>query len=633
MSEHQAPEPGKAENQTAAALELLRLRGAISDLAIDEGRLKIQEQQLQIWIARYRGEAQQAQADRDEALAARALQQLGTLQPQLTGIQERLARLQEQKTAFAQQQQRILEQLNIPTIEAARALTSADSGVSWSPAPPAKQVVAPRRRRLASRPVFWFSIVAAMLVIVLAVVGIPRLPFFQAPQSSGVTQAITPTPTPEGPVFTPNGTGPSDARCQGAIGFDCYNPEQIQQAFSLNPLYRQGFDGHGQTIVILGAGHTTTLQADLQHFDQTWGLPDPDFQVLQPHGPPAPYKCPGGYDGLQFENTLDVEWSHAMAPGAKIVLIIGDNNSGISTQANCGNGSIPQDVTYALNHHLGNVISISYGGSELGDVSETAGDHAADRVYYRDADAIFQRAANQHVTVLASAGDQGATNPNDFTNPNSYWKLPNVEWPASDPYVLAVGGTSLTIGDPSGTYDGEAVWDHPDAATGGGLSSVFAEPAYQKQVPNQAMFQGKRGIPDVAFPAENFSLYESTDAGVLGKADSQLNHWDLAGGTSLSAPCWAGLIAIADQMYQQPLGFIQPALYRLGGAGMHDITIGGNTFAGVQGYQAQPGYDLVSGWGTPIADEFVPALIQTTFEMSPGCQHFHHLCTWQPPPN
>lgn len=632
MSEHQAPEPGKAENQMAAALELLRLRGAISDLAIDEGRLGIQEQQLQTWIARYRGETQQAQAEHDEALAARALQQLDTLQPQLTGIQERLARLREQKADLTRQQQRILEQLHIPTVEAARTLTSADSGVAWSPAPTAKRAGAPRRKRLASRPAFWFSVVSALLVIVLGVVSIPRLPFFQTPGASEPTQATIPIPTPAGPAFTPNGTGPTDATCQDTIFFDCYNPEQIQQAFGLTPLYRQGFDGHGQTIVILGAGHSTTLKADLQHFDQAWGLPDPDFQILQPHGPPAPYTCADGEDDLQFENTLDVEWSHAIAPGAKIVLIIGDNNSRGSPEGNCVHYSLTQDVTYALNHHLGNVISISYAGSELGDDTETARQHAQDLTIFQGADTVFRRAANQHVTVLASAGDEGATSVNDYTKTDSYWKLPNVEWPASDPYVLAVGGTSLAIADPNGTYDGEAVWNNPNnAATGGGLSSVFAEPVYQKQVPNQAMFAGKRGLPDVAFPAENFILYDSADSGLLGKADSQFNHWDLAGGTSLSAPCWAGLIAIADQMSGQPLGFIQPALYRLGGEGMHDITVGDNSFAGVQGYQAQPGYDLVSGWGTPIADEFVPALIQTAFEMSPGCQHFHRLCTWQPP--
>ncbi len=627
MSEHQMPGAGQDGAQAAPALELLKLRGAISDLALDEGRLKIQESQLQVWINRYQSEAQDTQ---DEARASKAREQLAILHPQLASVQEQLTRIQAQKAALTEQQQAILAKLNIASIDQARTITSADSGVAWSPAPPANLPKSPQRRRPSGRPAFWISGLLIMLVVSVVAFTILHMSSPPAPLSTGIMPTATATPTPEPPVFTANGTGPTDQNCQFTIGFHCYSPEQVQQAFSLTPLYRKGIDGRGQTIVILGAGYTTTLKADLAHFDQVWGLPDPDFQILQPHGPPAKYICPGNEDNLQLENTLDVEWSHAMAPGARIILIIGDNGGG-SPEENCGNGSLPEDVNYALNHHLGNIISISYGGSELGNVSETARQHAEDKDYYQNADAIFRRAAEQHVTVLTSAGDEGATNENDFTKPGSYWNRPNIEWPASDPYVLAVGGTSLTIADATGTYESESVWNDPNhAATGGGLSSIFAEPGYQKQVPNQHMFQGKRGIPDVAFPAEDFILYASATAGILGRVDSQLNHWDLAGGTSLSAPCWAGLIALANQMYHKPLGFIQPALYWMHGEGMHDITSGGNSFAGVTGYEAQPGFDLASGWGTPIADEFIPALIQATLEISPGCKHAQHLCAWQP---
>ncbi len=629
MSENQAPGLGPEGNQTSATLELLRLRGAISDIAINEGRLKIQEGQLQVWVARYRGEAQDSL---DAALAARAQQQLAILQPQLANVREQLARLQQEKAALTQQQQAILEKLNISSPDQARTLTSDDSGIAWSPPTPIK--LPSRHRRLGSRPLFWLSALLAALVIVLAVLRVNQSFFSPAPQPTVVAQAPTPTPTPPPPpIFTPNGTGPTDLACLDVTNTDCYSPEQVQQAFSLNSLYRSGFNGKGQTIVILGAGHTANLQADLHHFDQTWGLPDPVFQMLQPHGPPAPYQCADGADDLQLESTLDIEWSHAIAPGAKLVLIVGDNYYDNSPKDNCANGSILDDVTYALDHHLGNIISISYGGSELGDISETAGEHAQDQSYYLNADSVFQRAASQHVTVLASAGDQGATNPNDFTKPDSYWNRPNIGWPASDPYVLAVGGTSLTIADATGDYSEETVWnDAGFAATGGGLSSVFPEPAYQKQLPDQAIFHGKRGIPDVAFPAEEFVMYTSLLSGFIGKAISQFKHWDLAGGTSLSAPCWAGIIAIADQVHQQPLGFIQPALYWLNGQGMHDITTGNNSFANVQGYQAQSGYDLASGWGTPIADEFIPALLQATLDISPGCRHSPRQCTWEPQP-
>src|ERR1051326_619627 len=135
MSKNQAPGAGKDGNQTEAALELLKLRGAISDLALDEGRLKIQESQLQVWIARYQSEAQDGQ---QEALATKAQEQLATLQPQLASLQEQLAQIQTQKADLTQQQEAILAKLKISSIDQARTLTSHDSGVAWSPAPPVK---------------------------------------------------------------------------------------------------------------------------------------------------------------------------------------------------------------------------------------------------------------------------------------------------------------------------------------------------------------------------------------------------------------------------------------------------------------------------------------------------------------
>jgi hypothetical protein len=627
MSDNQAPGAGQAGEKTSAALELLKLRGAISDIALDEGRLKIQEGQLQVWVARYKSEAQDSS---DATLAAKAQQQLDTLQPQLANVREQLARLQAEKEALTQQQQSLLEKLNISSVEQARTLTSADSGIAWSPPPPIKLSSRRRRKRLFNKPVFWFSAVLVILVVILAVVSGPHLSFTTQPSSTTGLQAPTPTPT-AGPAFTPQTSlGPSNLVCQNEVDTDCFSPEQIQQAFNLNALYHAGFEGQGQTIVILGAGHTFTLPADLHHFDQAWGLPDPTLQILQPHGPPTAYTCADGQDDLEIENTLDVEWSHAIAPGARIILIVGDNNSQGSPQGNCLHYSLTDDIIYALDHHLGNIISISYSGSELGVDTDSASAHAEELNAFRDADAVFQQAARQHVTVLAATGDTGPTSENDYTKTDSYWNQPNVQWPADDPYVLAVGGTSLTIADANGTYDGESVWGDKYAATGGGISSIFAEPAYQKLVPNQKMFQGKRGLPDVAFPAGEFVLYNSISSGYIGTTDPQFKHWDVAGGTSLSTPCWAGIIAIADQMNRQPLGLIQPALYWMSGQGMHDITIGDNSFANVLGYQAQPGYDLASGWGTPIADEFIPALLQATLDISPGCRQYHRQCTWEP---
>jgi subtilase family serine protease len=437
------------------------------------------------------------------------------------------------------------------------------------------------------------------------------------PLPTTAPNAPSPTPTAPASFFTPDGTAPTTEQCMKNISVACYSPEEMQQAFGLTSLYKQGYDGKGQTIVILGAGNAPTIQNDLKAFDKAWGLPDPpSFQVIQPFGPPVQYTCAGGGgDGLQLENTLDVEWSHAMAPGANIILLIGSNSEhkyfpvpkGVSL---CGLYDLEDGVAYVTAHHLGNVVSISYGGSELGARTDTAVDKANEKKEYDAADAIFKQAVSAGITVLSSAGDDGATGGDDNVDPSKFWDKPTISWPASDPYILAVGGTTLTLKDSSGDYGNETVWND-NGATGGGLSVIYGEPSYQKSVQNQALFNGRRGIPDIAFPAENFSLYETADFGDVGV---KWPHWTVIGGTSASSPSWAGLIAIADQISAQAgggaLGYIHPGLYSLQGQGFHDITQGDNSYVGVQGYSAQTGYDLASGWGTPIADQLLPALVQ-----------------------
>jgi subtilase family serine protease len=428
---------------------------------------------------------------------------------------------------------------------------------------------------------------------------------------------LAPTPTVAASFFKPDGTAPTSKECQDRAGGPCYSPEQMQRAFNLEPLYQQGINGSGQTIVIIGAGHTDTVEQDLHAFDKAWGLPDPpSFKILQPYGPPVPYNCGGGGDGLEGETTLDVEWSHAMAPGASIVVVIGANNERKIPppphETKCGLSYLEDDVAYALDNHLGNIITISYGGSEFSAPNERPDEKANDQKELATANAVFQRAAQEGVTVLASSGDSGVTNPGmDINNPDTLWNVPTVSWPASNPYVLAVGGTTLQIKDAGGTYGNETAWNNPGVggATGGGISSLYAEPDYQKTVPDQSIFNGKRGVPDLAFPADvNYSLYFSGSAGDVNPI--KWPHWTLIGGTSASSPSMAGILALAAQMRGKPLGDIHAALYSLQGQGMHDITQGDNSYAGIKGFQALPGYDLVTGWGTPIADQFVTDLLQ-----------------------
>ena len=385
-----------------------------------------------------------------------------------------------------------------------------------------------------------------------------------------------------------------------AIG-GCFSPEQVQTFYDLNPLYTKGYTGKGITIVIIDSYGSPTIKNDLRVFDQTFGLPDPpSFQILAPLGQP------GVDDGWAGETTLDVEWSHAIAPEANIVLL---TSPVAETEGVQGFPEFESLSIYALDHHLGQVFSQSYGASEptlVGDVCHEGLGNGQDLLKEYD-QKVYQRAVQEHVTMLASSGDAGATN-EDCAAQNNY-TYRNVGWPASDPLVTAVGGTKLTLKNAAGEYGSEQVWNEDGGASGGGISQFYAEPSWQKNLPNQGALQGKRGIPDVAWGAAvNFAFYHSYPGDVAG--------WSAIGGTSASAPQWAGLVAVADQMAGKPLGFLNPALYQLAGKGFHDITRGNNSMDGVPGYQAGEGWDMATGWGTPDAAVLLPLLIQAVQETS-----------------
>ncbi|HEY7358325.1 MAG TPA: S8 family serine peptidase [Ktedonobacterales bacterium] len=628
MSDQQTPGGNQnsipGESAEAIARELGSLKQALDHLTTIERDLDTQRAQLQAQITHYNEQAESAYQSSRYDLASESLDKAAQVQPELARVQEQLGRVVARQREITSRQFDLLRQTSI----------------GQAPFPP--QMPAPRKPRKRRRVLIGLSI--TLTLVILASLGLaqvlrpapthPAANVAQTQTSPTPTATPSPSPTPAPHVypFRPDGSGPTTQQCLNALGAPCYSPEQIQQAFNLTALYKLGYEGAGQTIVILGAGKTSTLQADLRHFDHVWGLPNPpSFKIVQEAGAPAPYRCPDGEDDLRLESTLDVEWSHAIAPEANIVLVVGSNKSpGGKLEDNCEFYGITDAVNYALDENLGQVMSISYGGSERGDVSETAAEHDQDRSFYEYADTIFRQAASQQVTVVAATGDQGVTNPNDISNANSYWRTPNVEWPADDPYVLAVGGTTLQVRNASGSYGGERVWNDGSngGAGGGGLSSVFFEPDYQFAVFNQPMLKGRRAIPDVSFPAEpSYDLYASFESGVMGQVAGRWNHWDIIGGTSIAAPCWAGLIAIANQMHGKPLGLIQPALYSLRGKGMHDITSGNNSYGGVSGYRALHGYDLASGWGTPIADQFLYNLIDATDYPSNDCPATLPRCT------
>jgi subtilase family serine protease len=374
------------------------------------------------------------------------------------------------------------------------------------------------------------------------------------------------------------------------------SPAQIQAAYDLGPLLRAGIDGKGQTIVIVDSFGSPTIGHDLTVFDQQFGLPPPpSLRVIQPAGAVPPYRGNDTRTGWAGEATLDVEWAHVMAPGAKIVLVE------TPTAENEGRTGFPQIVTaeeYVIRHHLGGVISQSLGATE-GTFRSAA--------EIRQLRGAYQLAAQPayRVTVLASTGDNGAAG--QTYNMRSYFTTRQVGWPASDPLVTAVGGTQLDLAS-NGTRRGpDVAWP----ASGGGRSAVFARPAYQDGV--AGVVGSQRGIPDISMDAACAS-----GVAVFGSYFG-VPSWSAACGTSLAAPLFAGIVALAGQEAGHTLGLINPALYTMAARhdrGIVDIRQGSNSWQFtkqgqthlVPGFTARPGYDLVSGVGTVDAALFVPEL-------------------------
>lgn len=393
---------------------------------------------------------------------------------------------------------------------------------------------------------------------------------------------------------------PTYAQCKAALGVPCFSPQELRQAYDLTSLVNGGDTGKGQTIVIIDSYGSPTAWSDLQQFDKNYGLPNPpSFKELAPFGS-VPFD-PTNQDQLGWagETSLDIQWSHAMAPDASIVVL----TSPVSETA--GVQGMPQFLQleqYALDHHLGQIISQSWGTPE-----NTLFTPAGQQVFHAF-EQFYQQAALHDITVLSSAGDSGSANRDVNGNP---YPFPTVVYPAASPWVTAVGGTSLNA-DVNGTYLAEIVWNALGRATGGGKSQEFSEPFYQQLLPksDQQLLNGHRGLPDVALNAGTpVPVYMS-----FFPSSSNANGYHLGGGTSASAPEWAGITADANQYVGHPLGFLNPLLYRLGmnkdvyAQDFHDITTGNNSEDGIPGYQATPGWDATTGWGTPIVQQLFQTL-------------------------
>ena len=398
----------------------------------------------------------------------------------------------------------------------------------------------------------------------------------------------------------------------------CYDPYQIRHAYGIDNLINAGLTGQGRTIVIIEAYSAPNIVAELNAFDSFYGLPALNglggrfnprlgtFTQVAPDGL-TPFD-PNDINQMAWaeEISLDVQWAHVVAPGASIVLDLAKSSL---------DSDILSVTQYAVNHNLGDVISQSFGENEsCVDANQLKSEHQ-----------LFTKATLAHITLVASAGDQGAA---QFSCDGTTF-VQAVSSPASDPLVTAVGGTELhaaryclkalgcnpRANPAAGTYQGEVAWNEPAyyGATGGGFSVLYKAPLSQRLLTRAGK---QRGVPDVAYSA-------AIDYGVLTYLDipGLPAGFYPFGGTSVGTPQWAGLAAIADQAAGRRLGFLNAALYLYSllpskyATLFHDVTSGNNAFdagVAVPGFNAGPGWDATTGLGSPKADQLVSFLARFT---------------------
>jgi hypothetical protein len=304
-------------------------------------------------------------------------------------------------------------------------------------------------------------------------------------------------------------------------------PSQVRHAYGFDAITFNGTpgDGRGQTIAIVTADDDPTIASDLATFDQQFGLPAP--AAFTKHAMPGATAVDPTWS---LETALDVEWAHATAPGAKILLV---------EAASGGLGDLTAAADYARQQPGVSVVSMSWGTAEFSVESYL--------------DATFTTPAN-HVGVafVAASGDGGSA---------------GELWPAFSPNVLAVGGTQLSV-DASGDYLGESVW----SGSAGGTSRYESAPAAQAAVTGSA----RRTGPDVAYNATGFAVYTSVTV-------NGLTGWMTTGGTSAGTPQWAALLAIADQgraaAGKSNLTDAVSAIYGLPANDFHAVTGRGSPYA------------------------------------------------------
>ena len=394
----------------------------------------------------------------------------------------------------------------------------------------------------------------------------------------------------------------------------CYAPALFRVEYGIQPLLDRGIDGRGETVTVVAVAPppgapspsapspsatagppprstaASDIRQDLAAFDGMFRLPTARIQVVTTlAGAGSPWKAAD-------EEVQDTEIVHTVAPAAALRVVLLPSNA-------------PNSAANATAGMLAG-LRLAVSGTDVALISFSLGEHYFTKAQVTQMHSILLGAAAHHVTVIAGSGDNGGFSDADFGDT----AVKEVSLPASDPLVLAAGGTTLNGNLSLGFYISETTWNGQagfvltSGASGGGFSHLYARPAYQDGVHGISTM---RGVPDVAGEADQEGGWAFVFTGGS-------KRWIMpASGTSAAASLWGGLMALADQYAHHDLGFVNPAIYRIARSSsyhqaFHDITTGSNIVntppVGMGGYQAGPGWDPATGWGSPDAQVLVPLL-------------------------
>jgi subtilase family serine protease len=450
--------------------------------------------------------------------------------------------------------------------------------------------------------------------------------------------------------------------------YHCYPASQIRTAYGVDGTDATANEGQGQTIVLVDSYGSPTAASDLDHFAATMGLPAPNFTEVYPNGNPqynntCPPNNPGhsgscAAAGWTGEATLDIEWADAIAPKAHIILL------GVPPAETEGVQGVP-NLFKAISSEIdatpaGTVFSMSFGITE-----QTLGGATGSQTAKYDA--VFQKGLAKKDNFFASSGDNGSTGVSKQHTDTGAYNYPTVGWPASSPYVTAVGGTQLQDGwtwnptsndafNADGSFnpaywqwnsggDTQPVWNESwgPIGTGGGASAIYPRPSWQTGV--DAQYGNHRLVPDTAW---NAAVNGGVDVYITAfpqyNCGNSTGCWTIYGGTSAASPQTAATVALANAARRNagkpPIGFPDPILYQqgVGASAYNDVTpmhygSAPQTFAGsdvgvpgtvqksvgdlvdnqmretpIAGYSTTTGYDATTGWGTPRVSDFVAQL-------------------------